>query len=152
MPAHHSLCLSLASPSPPPSQQQSGNLRTARRAEPAGGGGSGRRPVKRVNGMMVVYGFVLQGARLQVWLCNDRGEASRSLWMLSARPPHPAPGGKGIWACRLASPSDWGLLSQSQGHTQRLRLCVSDSGWPRVEVVLRHHACILLSRHGCNYS
>lgn len=56
--------------------------------------------VKRLKGMMVVYG-IAQGGRLCV--C-DYVMAEGGLWMLPAR-PHPTPGGREIGSCHFASPS-----------------------------------------------
>lgn len=91
----------MAEDAPPPrlpqSQQQSGNLVPPRQdyllSQASGGRWEAGGAVMQVNRMMVVYGFGLQGARLCVWLCNDREEAFCSLWMLPAR-PQPALKGK----------------------------------------------------------
>lgn len=56
--------------------------------------------VKRLKGMIVVYG-IAQGGRLCV--C-DYVMAEGGLWMLPAR-PHPTPGGREIGSCHFASPS-----------------------------------------------
>lgn len=74
--------------------------KTTCQARPVEGGGSQGGAVKQVNRMMVVYGFGPQGARLCVRLCNDREEASCSLWML---PGCPQPALKGERLGRVAS-------------------------------------------------
>lgn len=114
--------------------------------------------VKRVNRMMVVYGFVLQGAGLCVWDYVMADGRPISLWMLPAR-PHPAPQGK-----------RWGRVASHQRHIRPYSVnrrviadawgCVSvtkadPETWHEDEGVLRHwvhHVRLLLARCGSNYS